>query len=197
MTILEKQMEQVAAGADKGFGDLYYHVMPDWINRYPLALVTGAEIGVCMAGHSKIILEKTKVKKLYSVDPYMAFLNVTDGHVLPDGRSFDQAAYDAMYEFAKKRMSAFGDRSVFIRKTSVDAAAEIKELLDFVFIDAQHTYRALCEDISIWKEKVRRYGVISGHDYNHPSYPGIKKAVDEYFPNATICDGYVWIASNE
>ena len=39
------------------------------------------------------------------------------------------------------------------------------ESLDFVYIDANHKYEAVVEDIKNWFPKVRKGGVVSGHDY--------------------------------
>lgn len=51
------------------------------------------------------------------------------------------------------------------------------ESLDFVYIDASHEYENVKEDLIHWYPKVKRGGVIAGHDYG----AGVKKAVDEFF----------------
>ena len=46
--------------------------------------------------------------------------------------------------------------------------------LDFVYIDADHTYSAVVADINTWKNKIKQGGYIAGHD----SYmPEVLKAV--------------------
>lgn len=68
------------------------------------------------------------------------------------------------------------------------------ESFDIVFIDGDHS-RAACEaDIVAWLPKVRRGGVICGHDYGHPKLPGVKEAVDTFFPSVALYDDYVWLA---
>jgi predicted O-methyltransferase YrrM len=64
------------------------------------------------------------------------------------------------------------------------------ESLDFVFIDAGHEYEDVKNDLLTWCPKVKKGGIIAGHDYFFPSdpehghkYPGVKKAVDEFFTN--------------
>ncbi len=37
--------------------------------------------------------------------------------------------------------------------------------LDFVYIDANHSFKFVAQDIDGWSRKVRTGGVISGHDY--------------------------------
>lgn len=192
MSDLKEQIELLSEGAQGGFGPLYYHVLPKLINEGGYEV--GAEVGVCLAGNSEGILEKTGVKLLHSVDPYIYQRGSTDGHALPNGKIFTQVEYDAMYEFSLNRLSIFGGRSKFHRLTSIDAAKQIEDgFLDFVFIDAIHTYQALKEDIAAWLPKVRVGGMISGHDMDHPNFPGIRQAVAEAFGNDfTKEDGYVW-----
>jgi hypothetical protein len=68
-----------------------------------------------------------------------------------------------------------------IRSTSVDAAKLYKDnSLDFVFIDAEHSYESVREDIDAWLPKIKKGGIISGHDYSK-HWPGVVKAVDETF----------------
>jgi hypothetical protein len=54
------------------------------------------------------------------------------------------------------------------------------ESLDFVFIDANHEYAPVRADILAWLPKVKRDGVIAGHDY-HGDWPGVQRAVEEIF----------------
>ena len=37
--------------------------------------------------------------------------------------------------------------------------------LDFIYIDANHDFRYIAEDLSEWTKKVRPGGIVSGHDY--------------------------------
>jgi predicted O-methyltransferase YrrM len=65
------------------------------------------------------------------------------------------------------------------RRPSADAAREFDDQsLDFVFIDARHTYEAASEDLAAWWPKVRPGGLIAGHDYTNS--PGVRAAVDEF-----------------
>lgn len=192
MASLRQQIEEMSAGAQGGFGPLYYHVLPRLINEHNLKV--GVEIGVCLGGHSEAMLLHTKMDRLYSVDPYIYAPGGTDGHVLPNGKGFDQLEYDEMYEYTKERLSVFGDRNLFIRKTSLHASNDVYHSLDFVFIDAVHKYANVTEDIAIWGSKVKDGGIISGHDYNHPNFPGVTQAVNDSFKGKPIHleDGYVW-----
>lgn len=50
--------------------------------------------------------------------------------------------------------------------------------LDFIYIDAEHDYVSVKKQINDWWSKVRKFGVIGGHDYN---IGGVEKAVNEIF----------------
>jgi predicted O-methyltransferase YrrM len=71
----------------------------------------------------------------------------------------------------------------FLEMMSEDAVKHIPDnSLDFVYIDANHKYDFVMLDILLWSRKVRKGGVVSGHDYfNNPKYNmGVKPAVDDY-----------------
>ena len=52
---------------------------------------------------------------------------------------------------------------------------------DLVFVDASHAYSKAKEDIEHWLPKVKRGGILAGHDY-YMRWPGVVKAVNELFP---------------
>ena len=59
---------------------------------------------------------------------------------------------------------------------------------DFIFIDADHRYDAVLDDIKLAFKYIKRGGVIAGHDYGRSDWPGVKRAVDELFPNVETLD---------
>ena len=55
--------------------------------------------------------------------------------------------------------------------------------LDFVFIDADHSYEGAKQDIAAWYPKVKKGGWIGGHDYGRANKNrpwGVKRAVDKF-----------------
>jgi len=67
-----------------------------------------------------------------------------------------------------------------IRKDSSTAAADYSDgSLDFVFIDADHTYEGVSKDIKAWLPKVKNGGILAGHDYAW--FPPIREAVKDIF----------------
>jgi predicted O-methyltransferase YrrM len=88
----------------------------------------------------------------------------------------------------------FADRARLLIMRTADAADLVPDgALDFVFIDADHSYDSVREDIAFWRGKVRQGGWIGGHDYNH-KWPGVVQAVDEAFgaQGQTYQPGSIW-----
>jgi predicted O-methyltransferase YrrM len=50
--------------------------------------------------------------------------------------------------------------------------------LDFIYIDGNHQYSSVKEDIQVWYNKIKPGGIISGHDFN---WIPVSKAVIEFF----------------
>lgn len=169
---MNKKLLQNVEDSQKVWGVGYNH-FSKIINQYNLKI--GAEIGVAYGGHSEAILKNTNVQKLYGVDPY----EHTVGY--KDPMNYPQIEFDELYKMTEKRLSLFSNRYKLIRKYSKDAVLSIPEKLDFVYIDADHSYNGVWSDLCLWFSKVRDGGIIGGHDYTHPNFPGVKKAIDEFF----------------
>jgi glycosyltransferase involved in cell wall biosynthesis len=81
-----------------------------------------------------------------------------------------------------------------IRARSQQAVKQFEdESLDFVFIDASHEYQDIKEDIIAWFPKVKKGGVIAGHDYLNSDFPGVEKAVHEIFGDKIVTQETCWI----
>lgn len=92
-------------------------------------------------------------------------------------------------------------RDVTILRLSTDDASKIvdNESLDFVFIDADHSYEGVQSDIEHWTSKVKKGGAIMGHDYGEKNikeneFAGVKQAVDEAFLDVETGPDSCWLA---
>lgn len=71
------------------------------------------------------------------------------------------------------------------------AANQFKdESVDAIFIDAGHSYDAVTRDITAWFPKMKKGGIMAGHDYD--SWPGVKTAVDEFFGKPHKVENNCW-----
>jgi len=124
-----------------------------------LGFKVGAEIGVDRGRYSKWICMKNKGVKLFLIDPYIAYPEYVEKH-----DSKDQISFDENYEKAIQRLGNFNCE--FIKKTSMEAVKDfLDNSLDFVFIDGNHTFEYVVNDIAEWSKKVKPGGIVSGHDF--------------------------------
>lgn len=73
-----------------------------------------------------------------------------------------------------------------VEATSVQASRQFDdETLDFVFIDADHTYESVKADIAAWWPKVKPGGILAGHDFCD-EFPGVEQAVNEFFDGRDV-----------
>ena len=122
------------------------------------------------------ILNSNKDIHLYCVDDHSLFYR----HNFPGPEDFE------------KNMKPFEDIYSFIKMNSIEASKQFENnSLDFIFIDADHSYEAVKSDIEHWFPKLKKDGVIAGHDYQ-PGYPDVIKAVNEKFTNVKN-EGCSWI----
>ncbi len=66
--------------------------------------------------------------------------------------------------------------------------------IDLLFLDAGHNYEEVKQSIGVWKHHMHDAGIICGHDYNNPQFPGVNQAVDEAFGEHVhhIPETYLW-----
>ena len=72
-----------------------------------------------------------------------------------------------------------------VRKLSTDFKLD-NEKADFVFIDGDHRYEVVKQDIENGLSMLAPGGILSGHDYHHEAWPGVAQAVDEKFGRENI-----------
>lgn len=64
--------------------------------------------------------------------------------------------------------------------------------VDMVFIDGDHRYETVIKDIKHALTISKPGALISGHDYGHPTWPGVEKATKELFDNVSVVDTIWW-----
>jgi len=123
-----------------------------------LGYTVGAEIGVGGGVFSEMLCKTIPGLRLYCIDawePYSGYLDFSN-----------QKELEVDYQSALTRLTPY--HAIIIRKFSMDAVKLIPDKsLDFVYIDARHENPEVGDDIREWSKKVRRGGIVSGHDYVH------------------------------
>jgi hypothetical protein len=143
----------------------------------------GVEVGSFKGEYAKEILSCWD-GKLYLVDVWRE-LDIKEYHDLTN-----QVNYKSIMADCFDNIKDNEDRCFMIRAKSEHAVDLFEdESLDFVYIDANHKYDAIKQDIELWFPKVRKGGIVSGHDYlkmdwyNDPNFAENKK------------DKYIWMNS--
>ncbi len=146
----------------------------------------GVEIGT-FKGDFALLLCKAGLK-LYAIDPWKDY---SDYH----RDSAWQKELDGIHEQTKKLLALYDCE--ILRKSSMEMVNTFAdESLDFVYIDGNHSFKYVVEDIFEWSKKVKKGGVISGHDYIYIRRKGfdeihVKFVVDAYTKAFGIDNWYV------
>ena len=149
-----------------------------FIRKYMGLGTVGAEIGVYQGSHAVEILTELKPSKLFLIDPWDY---KGDCDTLP--------CTNVDFEVAKANVKDYSQAEMMIKKSSEAVGDFIDGILDWVYIDAEHSYESVKNDITIWTPKVKKGGVIAGHDVR---VAGVRKAVDE-FKGLCPYEGEDWI----
>lgn len=132
----------------------------------------GAEIGVAGGDNAWNILNVLNIKKLHLVDHYREYLDQESGGFV------NQENQDNMRRMAQERLEAYSKKCVWHITSSVEAAEEVEDKsLDFVYIDADHGFASVLTDIRCWYSKVKKGGLVAGHDMSNKE---VMRAVEAF-----------------
>jgi hypothetical protein len=113
----------------------------------------GAEIGVKGANNSINILKNLNMNCLYLVDAFKKY----------NGYKYWDKDYESI---AKRKLKKYGDEAVLMVDFSSNAVKQFQDgFFDFIYIDANHMFKHVKQDIELWYPKVKNGGVFGGHDF--------------------------------
>ena len=108
--------------------------------------------------------------------------------------SIEHGTVHGLYEEALDNLKPLIDLGVvkLIKGHSQEVVKNYEdESIDFCFIDGSHEYEDVKADILAYLPKVKKGGILSGHDYDK-IWSGVIKAVDEILVNVEVVNGS-WI----
>jgi len=158
------------------------------LNRLGL-LGAGAEIGVQGGIFSRQVLDQWKGSLLYLIDAWQQIPGYEDPANVPPDEQSDRMMATIW------RVKPHWERVRLIQELSVNASRLIPDdSLDWVYLDANHEYSSILEDLRIWTPKVKRGGIIAGHDYldgilniaGAKTAFGVRQAVGDFFGGCEI-----------
>jgi predicted O-methyltransferase YrrM len=147
-------------------GPQFVDGLRDLIEQLPGAL-NMAEIGVYAGESTRLFVDSGKVRRLIAVDPWAG-----------------DAALHSPYPWSFVRATflnwAMTQPNVMPWVTTSERAAQLvdPQSLDFVYIDANHKYEPVRQDILLWRARIRPGGFIGGHDFSR-DFVGVMRAVVE------------------
>ena len=139
-----------------------------------------AEIGVHKGHTTRSILRsdaRFHIKEYWAIDQWDLMQDDIKYNV------YTRADWDHLYKNAARYMIWF-NRLRVLKLPSVEAAELFWDgYFDMVYLDANHGYEAVKEDIETWLPKVKQGGILGGHDYNKGKKKGhkVKEAVLDFW----------------
>jgi len=137
----------------------------------------GTYLGQSAAFMAECIKNSGKKLKFYAVDLFQH----TDDN---DHKEVNRDIFTQFWH--NMELCGVSEYIIPLKMSTAEAAAYLEEKegqLDFVFVDANHTYPYVKADLENYLPLIKPGGVLSGHDIYFES---VRKAVDEVLPKAEI-----------
>lgn len=123
--------------------------------------------------------------KIWAVDPW------NGAYKMEDGRTFDEVNTFIMPYFCQNLQDHIArGRVIPTRNWSYNFNTD--EPIDMVFIDGDHRYETVKKDIKTATSLLVNGGLLCGHDWDHPTWPGVRKAVTELVGKVDVEDTIWW-----
>lgn len=153
-----------------------------------LGLTRGAEVGVAEGIFSKVLCLHIPNIQLSCVDLWDVYYRTNTKTPLKT-----RSDQERCLALAHEKLDPYG--ATFIRKPSVEGSKEFEDnSLDFVYIDGDHGFDYVMQDLIVWSRKVRPGGIVAGHDYYRFRGAGVVNAVDAY---TTAHQIYEWFLDDQ
>ena len=143
----------------------------------------GAELGVKMGTTLFFLLDHCPDLKMVGVDLW---------EPQPERGEYGYTAWDHKLheDLVRVKARGYGKRITLLKMKTVGAAGFVfNECLDFVFIDADHSTDAVIADIEAWKPKIKKGGVLCGHD---AGWNSVQKALNQTLSYWTKGTPKIW-----
>jgi predicted O-methyltransferase YrrM len=177
--------------------------IPGWMDHRELAWLAAAastartiiEVG-CFQGRSTRALADHTTGVVHAIDPWAFYRNDDDSQADWITKDYDWPGLRRAFEAHLADHLASGRVVIHAAPSSAALPALLKTLgrrsVDLVFIDGDHRYEAVREDMALAHPLVRAGGILAGHDYGKRDWPGVKQAVDERFPQGVHSLRSIW-----
>lgn len=132
----------------------------------------GIEIGVFYGDYTLIYFKELDIEKVYLIDPYTKH---------EDYLQFTAEILKEAEEDAHEKLKIYEDKIEWMKMRSIEAIDNFpNNSVDFVYIDGNHLYKFVLEDITLYYPKVKKDGLLSGHDYMKRIKNHVAGAVNDF-----------------
>lgn len=139
--------------------------------------LVGIQIGSYQGEGTELFLKSGAFKTLYCIDPWESGYDQRD-------QSADDRIFAAEQKFDKRFANNYIVKKIKAKSNDVVTKFE-DESLDFIYVDGCHTYESVKDDLNNYIPKVKKGGIIAGHDWCQ-NWPGVSKAVMQVFHKEPI-----------
>jgi hypothetical protein len=157
------------------------------INQHLNEKAIAIEVGVFDGSFSKMILSILNPNQLYLNDPWQISSDKNGKQDTYSGRLKNlQTAYSTKNELDNIKQhfktEIESTRVIIKQGFSYDIVNDFEDdFFDFIYIDACHLYECVKQDLIIFLPKLKKGGLLCGHDYiNNDVGFEVKRAVDEF-----------------
>lgn len=134
--------------------------------------ITAVEIGTFKGKNAKSILKNLNIKKLYLIDPWEEYEDYIKSEKEKNTNNLNKSFVEC-----KKRLKNWEYKIKYVREYS-DSAAKKIPLVDFVYIDGNHEYNYVLNDINNYYTKVKKGGILAGHDIDWGNQQVLNALID-------------------
>ena len=139
------------------------------------------EIGSCRGTSTLAICKGLQAFKkggqVFCIDPWTGTRTDLEGWMWKKEIDMGPDAFYQEFEANMKKHDIFHMITPIKKKSNDAYSSFLDNSIDFLFIDGDHEYDALTDDMRLWLPKVKKTGVFCGHDYNLPT---VEKAVRDF-----------------
>lgn len=161
-----------------GWATFYYGVFSSIVNANNYKTV--AEVGIGYGLHAKQILKETNIDNLYLIDPMQYYPDdAFASDIMKHEPQIPGNNFNELYDLICNELNPWNHKYKWFRKPSLTITNDeiADESLDCIFVDGDHSYQAVLNDLRFWWKKVKVGGKMLGDDY---WMNDVSRAVNEF-----------------
>jgi predicted O-methyltransferase YrrM len=133
-----------------------------------------AEVGVWRGNNAEYLTKNLDIEEIYLIDPYNTYEDYNSKTDVKKMRSARNQAHRKMQGQANVN---------WIEKYSYEAVEDINRKLDYVYIDGNHSYEYVRDDLNNYYPLLKEGGILAGDDMD---WDGVSQAIIEFAVNNSL-----------